>query len=43
MIDKDRHMHALDKESNSGRQGQTYVRGRQGERQRATRTDIYAR
>ena len=32
---------SLDK-STSVRQGQTYMRDRQGEQQRATRTDIYA-
>ncbi|KAF3425790.1 hypothetical protein E2986_12794 [Frieseomelitta varia] len=33
----------LDKEGSSVRQGQTYMHGRQGEQQRATRIDIYAR
>ena len=40
--DKDRHTRSVDKESDSVREGQTYLRGRQGEQQRATRTDIFA-
>ena len=39
--DKDRHIDAIDKESLSVRQGQTFMRGRQEEKQRVTRTDLY--
>ena len=43
MGDKDRLICAIDKESNSVRRGQTYLRDRQGEQQRATGTNIFAR
>ena len=42
MSDKDRHLCALDKEGNSVRRGQRYMSGRQGEKQRVSRTEIYA-
>ena len=42
MRDKDRHICALDKEGNCVRQGQRYMRARQGEQLRAKRTDIIA-
>ena len=42
MSDKDKHMCVLDKEGNSVRQGQRYVSGGQGDKQRVTRTEIYA-